>query len=120
MIVNYGSSMNNIMCTTGCKERIKHIPYNSSEQYMTMLRGDSVLVMNDLATVLRVDKQIHDILTEEGCCSYIQVLNNGNPQSPCIVTFYIFGVKHKWSDNERDFMEIIANTICSVLTRQEK
>ncbi|MGN1188237.1 MAG: GGDEF domain-containing protein [Lachnospiraceae bacterium] len=115
IVVNYGNGADNVICTSGCGEKLKEISYADSESYMAVLVGDNMLVMNDLTTVLRIDGEIYDKLNATGCCSYIQVLFGSSSQGRCIVTYYVFGTKHKWSDNEKDFLEIIANAIYSAV-----
>lgn len=115
IVVRYGNGLDKVICTSGCGEELKNISYACSDLYMSMLCGDNMLVMNDLTTVLRVDRELYDKLNATGCCSYIQVLFGSSSQDRCIVTYYVFGTKHKWSDNEKDFLEIIANAIYSAV-----
>ena len=119
VVVNYGSEMDKLVCTSGCSDELKCISYADSQPYMSMLRGDNILVMNDLTTVLRVDREIHAKLEKAGCCSYIQVLFGSSSQDRCVITYYVLGAKHKWSDNETDFLEIIADAIYAAVEQEQ-
>ncbi len=104
--------------TDGCPDELYDVSFIKTDSYKMLLSVDSVLALDNLEVVEREDEGVYKKLVSTGCCSYVSVLLPGVDRQRFIVVFYMFGMKHKWSSAEVDYLTILAETVYGALDRE--
>ena len=109
--IHYGETLENEIYSGECPEPIKDIAFMLDESYRKLLSGENVLVMNNLDGVSRRDISARDRLMKSDCQSYISVMLPDTKKPEFVAAFYMFGLKHKWSSTEENYITMIAEAV---------
>lgn len=109
--IHYGEKLENEIYSGKCPEPIKDIEFMFDESYRKLLAGENVLVMNNLNGVSRRDMSAYDRLMQSDCQSYINIMLPDTKKPEFVAAFYMFGLKHKWSSTEENYITMIAEAV---------
>lgn len=113
--IHYGENLQDCITSGDCPSGLLDISFIKTPGYGAMFFDENMVAVNEVANIERVDKQVYERISVNRCSSYIQLTFPTFTNVDCVISFYIFDRKHKWSDMEKSYIEILANVIKNLL-----
>lgn len=113
--VHYGDNLLDCIISGDCPSGLLDISFIKTQGYSSMFYDENVLAVNQISNIERVDKQVYERFLVSKCSSFMQFAYPDIQNATCVVSFYIFNKKHKWSATEKNYLEILAGVIKSIV-----